>query len=65
VKTGTVAANWIVAGTNDFNGDGMSDLIWRDTTGGGYSQWLSTGSSFAENVVTGSLPTDWTIHTPI
>jgi hypothetical protein len=27
---GNIPINWTVVGTGDFNGDGMSDIVWRD-----------------------------------
>jgi hypothetical protein len=33
-----VPANWSIVGTADFNGDGKSDLLWRDSNSGGAGQ---------------------------
>jgi hypothetical protein len=30
---GKIPSTWSVLDTGDFNGDGMSDLLWRDTSG--------------------------------
>jgi hypothetical protein len=30
---GNVPAAWKVVATGDYNGDGKSDLLWRDTSG--------------------------------
>ena len=30
--------------TGDFNGDGITDLLWRDTTTGQLTYWLGTSS---------------------
>ena len=30
---GVVATNWQIAGVGDFNGDGKSDILWRNTNG--------------------------------
>ncbi len=35
-----VAANWKVAEIGDFNGDGSSDILWRDSTTGALAEWL-------------------------
>ena len=41
-RTGTVAdQNWKVAGTGDFNGDGKSDILWRNTSTGDNAIWKS------------------------
>jgi hypothetical protein len=37
--------NWTVAGVGDFNGDGESDLIWRNTATNEVAAWLMNGSS--------------------
>ena len=46
----------------DFNGDGYSDLMWRDA-GGGLSEWLGQpGGSYAWNPNAGyAVGTDWSI----
>lgn len=35
--------NWQVAGTGDFNGDGMDDVLWR-ASDGGVTNWLGTAN---------------------
>ena len=45
-----VPTNWQVVGTGDFNGDGLSDILWRNTTDGTYHEWLGqTNGTFAGN----------------
>jgi hypothetical protein len=39
-----VAANWQVVQIGDFNGDGSSDILWRDSGTGQLSEWLMTGN---------------------
>ncbi len=34
----------MVAGTGDSNGDGKSDILWRDTTSGTVAIWLMNGA---------------------
>ena len=36
---------WIIAGVGDFNGDGKSDILWRDTSTGQNGIWLMDGFS--------------------
>jgi hypothetical protein len=56
-------SNWTVVGTGDFNGDGKTDILWRDD-GGHVSDWLGTATGgFANNdanAATGA-PLDWHI----
>jgi hypothetical protein len=44
--------------TNDFNGDHISDLLWRQT-GGTFTDWQSTGSAFTQNVYVNFVSTAW------
>jgi hypothetical protein len=44
-----VASAWKIAGTGDFNGDGRSDILWRNDSGT-LTNWLGTGNGgFSEN----------------
>ena len=40
-KTTVADQNWKVAGTGDFNGDGKSDILWRNTSTGDNAIWKS------------------------
>src|SRR5258707_15137311 len=44
----------------DFNGDGHSDLLWRNTSGA-VAIWLMNGTSVIGSAVLGTVTTDWTI----
>jgi Ca2+-binding RTX toxin-like protein len=60
----TVGNDWKIAGTADFNGDGRSDILWRNDNGQ-LTQWLAgSNGGFASNggVVNQSVSLDWQIH---
>jgi hypothetical protein len=40
---GAPGADWHIAGTGDFNGDGMADILWR-TDGGSLALWQMDGN---------------------
>jgi len=45
-----VVNEWQVIATGDFNGDGITDLLWRDTTTGQLTDWLGTSTGgFTQN----------------
>jgi hypothetical protein len=53
--------SWSVVDTFDFNGDGRSDILWRNIDGS-FSIWNATSSGFAENSYTDrSVSSDWRI----
>ena len=43
VASYSVATSWKVAAVGDFNGDGLSDLLWRNDSGA-VSDWLGTAN---------------------
>jgi hypothetical protein len=61
---GSVPFNsWTIVGTGDFNGDGVSDILWRENTGGGVAMWLMNNNGTIMSAVgVGSLPlATWTV----
>jgi pro-kumamolisin-like protein/VCBS repeat protein len=46
--------------THDFNGDGFSDILWRDS-GGDVAMWLMNGSTIAAGAGLGNVPNNWSI----
>jgi glucose/arabinose dehydrogenase len=47
---------------HDFNGDGMSDILWRNTTAGDVGIWLMNGTqTLSTPVDLGVVPTVWQI----
>ncbi len=58
---GTIPTNWSVAGVADFNGDGLGDILWRDTAGD-YAIWLMNGATVTSAVGLGNVsPTTWSV----
>jgi hypothetical protein len=48
-----------VRARNDFNNDGRSDIVWRNSSGL-FTEWQSTGSSFTPNVyANGNVDPSW------
>jgi Ca2+-binding RTX toxin-like protein len=57
-----VGTNWTIAETFDFNGDGRSDILWREQGAGQLTIWNGQGSSWAENSYSNNtVSSDWTI----
>ncbi len=48
------------ASTHDFNGDGMSDVLWRDTAGN-VGLWLMKGTQILQGSAFSSVPLSWAI----
>jgi hypothetical protein len=58
---GNVPTNWQIVGTGDFNGDGRSDILWRDSNSGGVAMWLMNGVTITSSSSVGNVPTNWQI----
>jgi len=57
-----ISNNWKIAGTGDFNGDGRSDMLWRED-GGGLGNWLANASGgFAYNSTAGVVQVSASWH---
>ncbi|KJU86348.1 Peptidase M23 domain protein [Candidatus Magnetobacterium bavaricum] len=62
-----ITVEFTVGGTitkvkNDFNGDGYSDVLWRNTTTGDIYIWLMTGTKITGgDLVVNGIPADWEI----
>ncbi len=46
--------------TDDFNGDGRSDILWRDTSGD-VAIWLMSGAQRLLGAIVADVPTSWAI----
>ena len=53
-------ANWHIADTGDYNGDGMSDILWRNDAGVA-AIWDMNDTMVIGGGSLGVVPTDWHI----
>ena len=59
---GTVPGNWVIAGLGDFNGDGATDILWRDTNTGTVAIWFLTSTFAVQSIASlGVVPSTWTV----
>jgi hypothetical protein len=60
-SAGFSVPGWSIAQTGDYNGDGMSDLLWRDNMGN-TSMWFMNGTSVGSVGNVGNIPITWTVQ---
>ncbi len=57
-----IPADWkIQDGAGDYNGDGKSDILWRNDAGL-VAIWQMNGATLVDGAVVGTIPTDWKIQ---
>jgi hypothetical protein len=56
-----VPADWRVADACDLDGDGRSDLVWRNEISGDVSGWIMSGLVQAESGFIRNASSDWEI----
>ena len=56
----TCATTATLADTHDFNGDGKSDILWRDTAGD-VGMWLMNGVTILQGAAFNAVATNWSI----
>ena len=56
----TVTNDWTIVGTGDFDGDGKSDILWRNSNGE-VAIWLMNGVAAKAGAVVSTVTNDWTI----
>jgi len=57
---GVVPSTWSIAALGDFDNNGSTDLLWRDTSGN-VGLWLMSGATVLSTSVIANVPTNWTI----
>jgi hypothetical protein len=50
-----------LAATHDFNGDGKSDILWRNSSNGATVGWLMNGGTVTSSATIATVPTNWQI----
>jgi len=58
VSTGTT---WAINETGDFDGNGMSDILWVDGSGN-IAIWFMNGATIASSISLGNIGTTWTVQ---
>ena len=61
VATVPISANWSIVDTGDYNGDGMSDILWTDASGN-IAIWFMNGATIASTAALGNVGTTWTVQ---
>ncbi len=60
VDFGVVPLTWNLVGIGDFDNNGSTDMLWRDTSGN-IGIWLMNGTTILSTAVVGNLPVTQTI----
>jgi streptogramin lyase len=59
---GNVTTNWAIAGIGDFNGDGVPDILWRDSNSGTVVIWFLNSSLAVQSTASyGTVTSNWSI----
>lgn len=63
VADASVGPGWSLQETFDFNGDGISDLLWRHIESGTWTVWQGKAGGFDQNVYVDQVSPDWKLAT--
>lgn len=58
---GALEGNWKIAGVEDFNGDGFTDVLLRDGATGACAFWMIEDGAISSVLGSGSAPNPWEI----
>ena len=58
----SVPSNWSIIGQRDFDGDGYTDLLWRDSTTGTVVIWFMKSFQVASTASLGVVPSNWNVY---
>ena len=61
VSVGNLPTNWSIVGTGDFDGDGITDILWRNTAGDVLIWLMKADGTLRQQEVTGNVPTRWSV----
>ena len=56
---GVVSSAWQLVGIGDVNGDGTSDVLWRNTATGQVTSWVIDNGHVAGSGAVGHVSTAW------
>lgn len=63
IADASVGSAWALQETFDFNGDGISDLLWRHIESGTWTVWQGKPGGFDQNVYVDQVSPDWKLAT--
>ena len=53
--------NWSIAGVVDLDGDGKSDILWRNSVTGENTVWLMSGASISSGTPANAVQSSWSM----
>jgi len=53
--------NWSIAGVADLDGDGKSDILWRNSVTGENTVWLMSGASISSGTPANAVQSSWSM----
>lgn len=62
VDLGAVSTDWVIQGTGDFNGDGVSDILWRNTANGDAGLWYTNTAGGYATADLGVVDPSWSVQ---